>query len=140
MSIGIVRKPPTLSVQCSIVASATTALSYRLTFPPAMRLGSAFTVLLRERPCFDDNEGLREWVIVGNRKMDDSRVAIGNEGIEPFGSPARKLHGRLAAGQVNNTHVAPEHAARKPRPERLGAGFLGGEALGIGRSPLRPPF
>src|SRR5690606_31770980 len=117
-----------------------TALSYRLAFPPAMRLGSAFTVLVRRRACFDDNEGLREWIIVGNRKMDDSPVAIGNEGIEPLGSPTRKLHGRLAAGQVDNAHVAPEHPAREPCPECLGAGFLGGKALCIGRSPLRAPF
>ena len=39
-------------------------------------------------------------------------------------------------GEVNHTHVAPEHAVLQPGSERLRAGFLGGEPLGIGGHPL----
>src|SRR5690606_29128729 len=45
---------------------------------------------------------------------------------------AGQLHGRLARRQVHDAYVAPENSARQTGPERLGAGFLGSKALGIG--------
>ena len=51
---------------------------------------------------------------------------------QPRGRAAGQRHGRLAAGQVDHAHVAPEHAVRHAGAQRLGAGLLGGEALGVG--------
>ena len=50
----------------------------------------------------------------------------------------RQHHRRAAAGQVDNTHVAPENALAKACPERLRTGLLGGKPLGIGCCPLGP--
>src|SRR5207244_559954 len=37
---------------------------------------------------------------------------------------------------IDYAHVAPEHACAQSRAQRLGAGLLGGEALGIGLEPV----
>src|SRR5262249_42605355 len=42
--------------------------------------------------------------------------------------------------QIDHAHVAPEHARAQAGAERLGAGLLGGEALGIGLSALGAPL
>ena len=39
-------------------------------------------------------------------------------------------------GQIDDAHVAPEHAVAQAGAERLGAGLLGGEALGVGGGAL----
>ena len=51
---------------------------------------------------------------------------------EPRERAAGELHGRPAGRQIDHPHVAPEHARPQPGAERLGAGLLGGKALGIG--------
>src|SRR4029077_7497476 len=51
---------------------------------------------------------------------------------------ARQLHTGLAPGEIDHTHVAPEHAAAQTGAEGLGAGLLRRKALGIGRSTLCP--
>ena len=38
----------------------------------------------------------------------------------------------LPPGEIDHAHVAPENAAPQAGAERFGAGFLGGEALGVG--------
>ena len=45
---------------------------------------------------------------------------------------AGQHHGRASAGQVDDTHILPEHALGDAGAERLGTGLLGGETLGIG--------
>src|SRR5690606_20273976 len=40
--------------------------------------------------------------------------------------------------QIDHSHVAPVDAPAEPGAERLGAGLLGGEALGIGGGALGP--
>src|ERR1700726_2364266 len=42
------------------------------------------------------------------------------------------MHRRPSRWQIDDAHVAPPHAAAHASAERLGAGFLGGEALGVG--------
>ena len=51
---------------------------------------------------------------------------------KPLERAAGQLHRRLAAGQIDHAEIAPEHAAAEAGAERLGAGLLGGIALGIG--------
>ena len=45
---------------------------------------------------------------------------------------AGQRQGRLAAGQVDDADVAPEHAAVEAGAQRLGAGLLGGVAARVG--------
>ena len=59
-------------------------------------------------------------------------MAIGHHGAQPVSRTAGKLHRRLAAGQVDNAHVFPEHAVRHAGAQRFRAGFLCGKALGVG--------
>ena len=40
---------------------------------------------------------------------------------------------------MNDLHIPPEDTLAKPRPQRLGSGFLGGEHLGITAGPTLPP-
>ena len=49
--------------------------------------------------------------------------------------PVRRIVG-WPRGQIDDAHVAPEHAVAQARAERLGAGLLGGEALGVGGGAL----
>src|SRR5262249_24736731 len=49
---------------------------------------------------------------------------------------AGELHGRPSRRQIDHPHVAPEHARPQPGAERLGAGLLGGKALGVGLEPV----
>src|SRR5580704_10197326 len=66
--------------------------------------------------------------------------AFGRDGIEaPLGA-AGQLHGRPPRRQVDDAHVAPPHPGADAGAERLGAGFLGGEALGVGFYPIAPTF
>ena len=54
-----------------------------------------------------------------------------------FSSPAAERESRLTRRQVDDAHMLPVHAAtRNTCAQRLGAGFLGGEALGVGRCAL----
>src|SRR5689334_18164678 len=52
--------------------------------------------------------------------------------FEPLQRTARKLHGRAARRQIDHTHVAPPDALADAGTERLGAGFLRRETLGVG--------
>src|SRR5262249_7515267 len=44
--------------------------------------------------------------------------------------------GRSPRRQIDHPHVAPEHTSPQSGTERLGAGLLGGKALGIGLDPV----
>src|SRR5262245_14294364 len=46
-----------------------------------------------------------------------------------------KHHRRSSGGLVHHPEIAPIDVLAKPGAERLGAGLLGGEALGVGRRP-----
>src|SRR5262245_35568104 len=70
--------------------------------------------------------------------MDLRPMSLGHESGEPHSGAPCQNHGRLARGFVHHSQVAPEHAAAEARPQRLGTGFLGGIALGIGRGTLSP--
>src|SRR5581483_3085716 len=47
---------------------------------------------------------------------------------------------RLSRGQIDDTHVAPEHAGAQSGAQCLGTGFLGGESLGVSIDQLRASF
>src|SRR5665213_1307369 len=79
------------------------------------------------------DESLRQRPIIGDGKVDPRLVARRRQGFKPGERPARQLHGRTPARQVHHPHVAPPDAAPDSGSQRLGAGFLGGESLGVGR-------
>src|SRR5690606_3099486 len=54
------------------------------------------------------------------------------DGLEALQRPPRERHRRRPGPQVDHAHVGPvDAAARHAGAQRLGAGFLGGEALGV---------
>src|SRR5690606_19695818 len=53
---------------------------------------------------------------------------------------AAERQGRFAGTQIYHAHVTPEDTAAESGAQRLGAGFLGREALGVGRRPVSTPF
>src|SRR5580698_9987054 len=88
----------------------------------------------------NDDESVGRRSLVGDGEVDARFVAGGRDRVEaPFGA-AGELHGRSPRWQVDDAHVAPPHAGADAGAERLGAGFLGGEALGIGLDPVAPPL
>src|SRR3569623_3627196 len=67
-------------------------------------------------------------------------MARRGDGFQPFEGPAGELHGRPPGRQVDHPHVAPENALAKACAERLRAGLLGGEALGVGLDAVGAPL
>src|SRR5262249_56761723 len=51
-----------------------------------------------------------------------------------------EFHRRPSPREIDDTHIAPESPAPQAGTERLGAGFLGGKAFGVGFDGIRPPF
>ena len=66
------------------------------------------------------------------------RVPGGSRLARRCAAPPVNSQRRAPAGQVDHAHVAPEDALAKTRAERLGAGFLGGEAPGVARRAQAP--
>ncbi|VVT08338.1 hypothetical protein HOE425_330162 [Hoeflea sp. EC-HK425] len=80
----------------------------------------------------DDHERLRQRIVIGYRQMNGAPHAVRRHLLEALGRPAGQLHGGLAARQVHNAHVPPEHASRQPCSKCLGASLLRREPLGVG--------
>ena len=92
------------------------------------------------RDCRDHHQCLGHRSFVGDGQV-DARLAAGrSHGIEPRERAAGKLHGRTSRRQVDDAHVAPEHAGAQTGAECLGAGFLGGETLGVSFDPSGAAF
>ena len=70
--------------------------------------------------------------------MDEDLVAWRREGFEPGRRAAGQAQCRLAGRQIDDAHVAQGNARAKPCAQRLGASFLGGEALRVRGSPACP--
>src|SRR5580704_5307428 len=88
----------------------------------------------------NDDESVGHRSLVGDGEVDARFVALGRDRFEsPLGA-AGEFHGRPPRRQVDDAHVAPPHAGADAGAERLGTGFLGGEALGVGFDPVAPPF
>ena len=85
----------------------------------------------------DHDEGLRQRRVVRQGDMHDRRMAGRCHRREPLRGAAGQAHGRAAARQVDDLHVAPEHAPAHARAQSLRARLLGREAAGIGRGPRR---
>lgn len=90
----------------------------------------------RER--FDDHLRLGQGIFIGQRHVDKDPVARRRESRKPRRRAAREAQRWFAGRQIDHSHVAPGDASAKPGAERLGAGFLGGETLRVGRGPARP--
>ncbi len=54
-------------------------------------------------------------------------------------APPVSSQGRAARGEIDDAKVAPEDAVAETGAQRLGAGLLGGESLGITRRPRGTP-
>src|SRR5271165_2040454 len=87
--------------------------------------------LRRRRARLDDHERLGERRLVGDREMDEGFRSWREDRLQALGRTAGQPHGRLPRRQVDDPHVAPEDATLEARAERLGAGLLGGEPLGV---------
>ena len=74
-------------------------------------------------------------MLVGDGEVDHGLVPRRQHRGEAGRGGAGQRHGRLARGKVDHTHVAPGDTLADAGAERLGAGLLGSEALGVGRPP-----
>src|ERR1051325_2589666 len=83
----------------------------------------------------DDHDRLGERVFVGQGEVDLRGHACGRDLLDAGERAAGARDRGLVAAHVDHAHVAPDHAAAQARAERLGAGLLGGEALGVARRP-----
>src|SRR5690606_25171908 len=90
------------------------------------------------RQCRDNDESLRLRPVIRDGEVDLRRHAGRSNRGEPDGRTAGQKHGRLARRQVHDTEIAPEHAGREAGAERLGAGLLGRETLGVTRGTVGP--
>src|SRR5262249_49807188 len=75
---------------------------------------------------------LRHRAFICDRQIDSRLAAGGRDGAQPGERTAGQFYGGAAGRQVDDSHVAPEHAGAHAGAERFGAGLLGREALGIG--------
>src|SRR5919199_6473575 len=86
----------------------------------------------------NDDHGLRQRKIVREREVDARLAALRRDAPELLQRAAFEHQRGPARRQVHDAHVAEEDAAAEARAERLGAGLLRGEALGVGRGPRGP--
>src|SRR5205814_2072178 len=75
----------------------------------------------------DDNDGLCERKIIGDRKVDLRAVPLWRDLLETFQRSVGERDRGLATAQIDDAHIAPEDAPSEARAQRLGTGFLGGE-------------
>src|SRR5690606_29029071 len=104
-----------------------------------------YTTLFRsrtvvERDARNDDDGLSQRVVVGQAQVDPSRHSRWCDPSELLGCATRQHQRRTAGRQIDDAHVAPEHPLPQAGSERLGAGLLRGEALGIGCRTLVAPI
>src|SRR5258708_8382229 len=100
------------------------------------------STMLRRRPAgqrADDDEGLGERRLVGDRQVDAGDHPGRRHGAQTSESPAGQHHAGPPGGKIDDAEIAPEHAGAKPGAKRLRASFLGGIALGIAGGPVGPP-
>src|SRR5262245_18587152 len=86
---------------------------------------------------YNDN-GLRGWAVVSQGNVDSGFTAGRCNSAKTRKRAARECHRWTAAWKIDDTHIAPEHAAPESGAERLRTGFLGGKTLCVGFSRLRP--
>jgi len=84
---------------------------------------------LSARPRLDHHEGLRQRVLVGDGQVDEGLAAVRRDRRQPRRRAARQPHRRLAGGQIDDAHVAPEHAAPQAGAERLAQASLAAKRL-----------
>src|SRR5258708_2079587 len=99
------------------------------------------STMLRRRPAgqrADDDEGLGERRLVGDRQVDARDHPGRRQRAQTGKRPSGQHHARPPGGQIDDTEIAPEHAVAKSRAKRLRTGFLGGIALGIAGGAVGP--
>ena len=88
----------------------------------------------------NDHKRLSHWILVGNGNVDMGFESARNNGLEAEKRRAGEPHRGPSGRQIYHREVAKEDAVSKPGSESLGAGFLGGEALCIGRGAVGTAF
>src|SRR5262249_28078658 len=88
----------------------------------------------------DHHDGLRHRTFIGDGHINARLATRRSDGVEPRERPAGELHGGASRGQIDHAHVAPKHSRAQTGAESLGAGLLGGEALGVGLGPSGAAF
>src|SRR5665213_288415 len=79
----------------------------------------------------DDDKCLGQGRLIRQGHVDPGAHPRRRHRFEPRGRPAGQHQGRPAARQIDHAKIPPIDAPAEPGAERLGAGLLGGEALGI---------
>src|SRR5208282_2798990 len=88
----------------------------------------------------DDHDGLGDRPVVGDGEVDTHLAARRRDGLEPPFGAARERERGPPRRQVDHANIAPPHPGAEPGAQRLGAGFLGREAFGVGLGPVSPFF
>src|SRR5271166_224203 len=107
---------------------------------PSPRLGFSFRRFWKTGARLDDHERLGEGLLVGEGQVNERLGSRRQDRSQPLGGAAGQAHGRLPGREIDHPHVAPEHPPPQAGAERLGAGLLGGEPLGVGGGPPRAPL
>jgi len=68
-----------------------------------------------------------------------AQCAAGVNSLNRASAPPVELHARLAAGEIDDSHVAPEHTFAQSGSESLRAGFLRRETFRIACASLCTP-
>lgn|GEM_PF-5117929 len=91
----------------------------------------------QDRPRLDHDKGLRQRWVVRQRDMHNRLMPLRGQCLQPLECTTCQTHGWPPARQIDNLHVAPEHAVAQACSERFRAGLLGCEASGIRRRARR---
>src|SRR3546814_17797966 len=92
----------------STSSKITTTSRISLPQPPssfALLFAPRFAMKISVLDCFDDDEGLRQGMVVGQRQMDVRGVTRRGHLREPFGRSAGEREGRRARGGVADAEV-----------------------------------
>src|SRR3546814_18291480 len=109
----------------STSSKITTTSRISLPQPPssfALLFAPRFAMKTSVLDCFDDDEGLRPGMVVGQSQMDVRGVTRRGHLREPFGRSAGEREGRRARGGVAADEVLDKHAALEAGAAGLGEG------------------
>src|SRR3546814_3189078 len=107
----------------STSSKITTTSRISLPQPPssfALLFAPRFAMKISVLDCFDDDEGLRPGMVVGQRQMDVRGVTRRGHLREPFGRSAGERERRRARGGVDDADVLHKHAALEAGADGLG--------------------
>src|SRR5437660_12383587 len=87
--------------------------------------------------CRNDHNCLSHREVISQTEADMGAHSWRSDLAQPFRRASGELERRLAGGQVDDTDIAPEHAAATSRAKGLGPRLLCHQAFVMGAGPLR---